>query len=49
MPKLIVLLRIDKYLKIALYNIIFLLCLAINLRIKSDREPLYNTNKIAKL
>lgn len=45
---LIVLLKIDKSLKLAIYRAIFLLYLAIYLLIKRGREPLFDIKEIAE-
>ena len=41
-------LKVDKRLKVDLHAAVLLFCLAINLRIKSCREPPFDANKIAK-
>lgn len=47
-PSLIVLFNINKSLKISLYIIFLLFCLAINLNIKSSKEPLFNIKQVTK-
>ena len=47
-PSPIVLFEIDKGTKINLYSTILVFCLAINLRIQSRREPLFDVEEVKK-